>query len=201
MLNGFISQIFLQSPLQSMQTYDICKVLHQRVPQFTTLRMRNDKRASFLELYFFNLLLFAGRIWGLFISFICIPEVAKTIPMHLVDDVALQTDFSLHILSHTLALALLMGEGLSAVPIALGHWSCVGLLLYPIRINTGAYNSVWTPSSPLHCIQPDVYTNFWKAVESEVKTWPALQRADQLKPLAGGGRRMYPYNRGFGTEG
>lgn len=143
-----------------MQTYDICKVLHQRVPQFTTLRMRNDKRAFFLELYFFNLLLFAGRIWGLFISFICIPEVVKTIPMHLVDDVALQTDFSLHILSHTLALALLMGEGLSAVPIALGHWSCVGLLLYPIRINTGAYDSVWTPSSPLHCIQPDVYTNF-----------------------------------------
>ena len=138
-----------------MQTYDICKVLHQRVPQFTTLRMRNDKRASFLELYFFNLILFAGRIWGLFISFICIPEVAN-----LVDDVALQTDFSLHILSHTLALALLMGEGLSAVPTALGHWSCVGLLLYPIRINTGAYDSVWTPSSPLHCIQPDVYTNF-----------------------------------------
>lgn len=79
-----------------MQSYGIYKVLHQRMPQLHCTQDEKWQKSFFPWAIFFESYSVCWKNWGSFISFICIPEVVKTIPMHLVIDVALQTDFSLH---------------------------------------------------------------------------------------------------------
>lgn len=164
MLNGFILQIFLQSPCNPCNLMVSVRSHIKDCLSFTALRMRNDKRASFFELYFLNLLLFAGRTGAYLSALYASLRLWKPFQCIWLLMWLFRLTFPCIHLPHTLALAPLMGEGLSALPIALWHWSCAGLLHYPIWLNAGACDSVWTPSSSVHDISlmsTPIYEKQW----------------------------------------
>lgn len=155
-----------------MQSYGICKVSHQRLPQLHCTQDEKWQKSFFPWAIFLESSSICWKNWGLFISFVCIPEVVKTIPMHLVIDVALQTDFSLHPPPPYSSIS--TTDGWRSVCIAHSLVALVLCWIAPLP-HLVKCRCLWQRVDSIQfCAwhQSDVYTNLWKAVESEVKVWP-----------------------------